>query len=165
MEIRDARADELAEIGTIRVEAYRADSFLSPESAYEPILRRLGADGAGHVLVAVDSDGELVGTVMLQTWPQAGELVRSPDEAEVRALAVRPAARGAGIGRALVAAVIDRATRENIRHLLLFTQSDMKTAHGLYEDAGFVRLPERDWAPEPGVDLLAYGLVLDLLVK
>jgi ribosomal protein S18 acetylase RimI-like enzyme len=163
VEIRDARTDELAEIGDIRVEAYRADDFLSPDSRYEPILRRLGADD-GHVLVAAD-DGGLVGTVMLQMWPQAGELVRNPGEAEIRALAVRPAARGAGVGRALVAAVIDRAVRESVALLLLSTQPDMKTAHRLYEDAGFVRMPERDWAPEPGVDLLAYGRALGVLVK
>jgi ribosomal protein S18 acetylase RimI-like enzyme len=164
VEIRDARADELAEIGDIRVEAYRADSFLSPDSRYEPILRTLGAEG-GHVLVAVDANGGLIGTVMLQVWPLTDELAQSPDEAEIRALAVRPAARGTGVGRALVAAVVDRAVREDVRQLLLFTQTDMKTAHRLYENAGFVRLPERDWAPEPGVDLLAYGLALDVLVK
>lgn len=159
MRIRDAKTAELAEIGTIRVAAYRADGFLSPESEYEPTLRGLGADGAGHVLVA-ERDGVLLGTVMLQTWPKAGQLVTGPDEAEIRALAVLPEARGGGLGRALLAAVMERAVREHVRHLVLFTQTDMKTAHRLYADAGFVRLPERDWSPEPGIDLLAYGLIL-----
>jgi hypothetical protein len=36
----------------------------------------------------------------------------------------------------------------------------MKTAHRLYEAAGFTRLPDRDWSPEPSVVLLAYGLRL-----
>jgi hypothetical protein len=40
----------------------------------------------------------------------------------------------------------------------------MTAAQHLYEDAGFVRLPERDWSPAPGVNLLAYGLALDMLV-
>jgi ribosomal protein S18 acetylase RimI-like enzyme len=160
MQIRDAKQDELAEIGAIRVAAYRADGYLSPGSRYEPRLRGLGADGAGHVLVAVADDGALIGTVMLQTWPDAGELVRHEDEAEIRALAVLPAARGAGLGRALLSAVIDRATQENIRLLLLFTQPEMKVAHRLYESAGFTRRPEQDWAPEPGVQLMAYGLPL-----
>lgn len=34
----------------------------------------------------------------------------------------------------------------------------MKAAHHLYEQAGFGRLPDRDWSPEPGVTLLAYGM-------
>jgi ribosomal protein S18 acetylase RimI-like enzyme len=162
MEIRDAKPDELAEIGSIRVAAYRADGFLSPQSEYEPTLRGLGGDGASHVLVAAAEDGKLVGTVTLQTWPDAaGQLVTGPGEAEIRALAVLPDARGTGLGRALLAAVMDRAEQVQARHLLLFTQPDMVVAHRLYEQAGFARLPERDWSPQPGVGLLAYGLILD----
>ena len=160
MMIRDAVPAELAEVGEIRVAAYRADGFLSAESAYEPTLRSLGADGLGQVLVAERPEGGLVGTVMLQGWPQAGRVVTGPDEAEIRALAVLPEARGTGLGRALLAAVLDQALRDRIRHLVLCTQTDMKAAHRLYEEAGFTRLPDRDWSPEPAVSLLAYGLLL-----
>jgi ribosomal protein S18 acetylase RimI-like enzyme len=134
---------------------------LSPDSRYAPRLRELGADGAGPVLVAADQN-VIVGTVMLQMWPNGGELLRGPDEAEMRALAVRPEARGQGAGRALVDAVIERAASLGIRHLLLLTQSEMKTAHRIYEQAGFARLPDRDLSPEPGITLLAYGLDLDV---
>lgn len=161
MLIRDAHQDEFAEIGELRVGAYRADAFLSPDSRYAPRLRGLGADGLGAVLVAADDQQPgILGTVMLQTWPHSGEFLRAPGEAEIRALAVRPSARGRGIGRALLAAVIDRAVALNVRHLLLLTQPEMKVAQHLYEDAGFSRLPERDWSPELGITLLAYGIVL-----
>ena len=161
MLIRDAHQDELAEIGEIRVGAYQADGFLSPSSRYATRLRELGTDGLGPVLVAVDEGTRaLTGTVMLQVWPQGGEVVKGPGEGEIRALAVRPDARGAGVGRALVAAVIERAREAGVQHLLLLTQPEMKTAHHLYEQAGFDRLPERDWSPEPGVMLLAYGMIL-----
>lgn len=168
IEIRNAQQDEFEELGDIRVGAYQADGFLSPQSTYAPRLRALGADGLDHVLVALqpdsggdgDSRGRIVGTVMLQGWPQGGEILAGPEEAEIRALAVVPEARGAGVGRALLAAVIDRAVRAGIRHLVLLTQTEMKAARHLYERAGFARLPERDWSPEPGVSLLAYGLVL-----
>jgi ribosomal protein S18 acetylase RimI-like enzyme len=158
MLIRDAHQDELAEVGELRLAAYRADGFLSPDSTYAPRLRDLGADGSGPVLVAVDGEpGRLLGTVMLQRWPYAGHVVAGPDEAEIRALAVRPAAQRGGVGRALLTAVTERAVREGVRHLVLLTQPEMKTAHRLYEEAGFVRLPDRDWSPEPGTMLLAYG--------
>jgi ribosomal protein S18 acetylase RimI-like enzyme len=162
MVIRDALRDELAEIGEIRVSAYLADGFLSPDSRYAPRLRELGSDGVGPVLVATD-DAVIIGTVMLQTWPNGGELLRGPEEAEIRALAVRPEARGRGAGRALVSAVIERAASLGVRNLLLLTQEEMKTAHRIYEEAGFARLPARDISPEPGVNLLAYGL--DLAVR
>jgi GNAT superfamily N-acetyltransferase len=161
MVIRDAHQDELAEIGEIRVNAYRADGFLAPDSRYAPRLRELGSDGAGPVLVAADDAG-IAGTVMLQTWPNGGEFLRGPTEAEIRALAVRPEAQGRGVGRALVGAVIERAATLGIRHLLLLTQPEMKTAHRIYDEAGFARLPDRDISPEPGVNLLAYGLDLDV---
>jgi len=177
-EIRDARQDEFDELGDVRVAAYRADGFLSPQSTYAPTLRALGADGLDQVLVAVDSErsassdgvgradqpeqgrGRIIGTVMLQGWPQGGEILAGPEEAEIRALAVVPGARGTGLGRALLAAAIERAARDGIRHLVLLTQAEMKAAHHLYEQAGFTRLPDRDWSPEPGVKLLAYSLVL-----
>lgn len=158
MLIRDAHQDELPEVGELRLAAYRADGFLSPDSTYAPRLRELGADGLGQVLVALaDEAGPILGTVMLQFWPDAGPVVRGPGDAEIRALAVRPQAQGAGIGRALLAAVTDRASNAGISELLLFTQPEMTTAHYLYEEAGFGRLPDRDWSPEPGITLLAYG--------
>jgi GNAT superfamily N-acetyltransferase len=161
MRVRDAHHDEFAEIGEIRVAAYRAGGFLAADSAYAQRLRELGADGAGQVLVAADGEGgRLLGTVMLQTWPQGGEVVTGPGEGEIRALAVRPEAWGGGVGRALLAAVIDRARRAGVRQLLLLTQPGMKAAHRLYAEAGFSRVPDRDWSPEPGLTLLAYGLTL-----
>jgi ribosomal protein S18 acetylase RimI-like enzyme len=117
------------------------------------------------VLVAVTHgsgrpDGAISGTVMLQPWPHAGKVVTGPAEAEIRGLAVAPEAQGAGVGCALLAAVIERATANGIGHLLLLTQPDMHAAQRLYERAGFRRLPDRDWAPWPGAMLLAYGLPL-----
>lgn len=166
MEIRDARPDEFDELGDLRVAAYRADGFLSPQSTYAPTLRALGADSFGQVLVAVDDQGSkpgrgpILGTVMLQGWPEAGDVLAGPEEAEIRALAVAPEAQGTGLGRRLLTAVIARAATAGFRRLMLLTQPDMKAAQHLYEEAGFTRLPDRDWSPEPGLTLLAYGLDL-----
>jgi ribosomal protein S18 acetylase RimI-like enzyme len=106
-------------------------------------------------------DGEqILGTVMLQRWPDGGHVVQGPDEAEVRALAVAPGAQGRGVGRALLQAVTDRASGQGVRHLVLCTQPEMFAAQHLYEVAGFRRIPDRDWCPAPGFTLLAYGLDL-----
>jgi len=195
VQIRDATPGELAVVGDIRIGAYQAGGFISPDSGYAPMLRGLGVDGTGHVLVAClpengdrpaddepraagpgdgerarDSepraagpgDGErIVGTIMLQMWPNCGPVVAGPDEAEIRALAVRPQVQGQGVGRQLLIRLIERASGLGVRHLVLCTEPGMRAAHRLYEQAGFVRLPERDWSPAPEVALLVYGLRLD----
>jgi ribosomal protein S18 acetylase RimI-like enzyme len=157
--IRPADPSEFPAVGDLRVEAYLADGYLSEASFYLGVLRGLGTDGSGEVLVAVDGGG-IVGTVMLQTSGQHGEIIHTASEAEVRALAVAPHARGHGIGRALIAAVTKLACERGICHLVLLTQSEMVTAQHLYGEAGFRRLPDRDWSPAPGVSLLAFGRVL-----
>jgi GNAT superfamily N-acetyltransferase len=159
--VRDALPGELTEVGEIRVAAYVADGFMSPDSGYAPRLRALGGDGDGPVMVAVDEgDGRILGTVMLQFWPHGGEIGVGRDEAEIRALAVVPGEQGRGTGTALLNAVIERARLAGLRRLLLLTQQEMKTAQRMYERAGFVRMPDRDWSPAEGVILLAYGLPL-----
>jgi ribosomal protein S18 acetylase RimI-like enzyme len=156
VKVRDARPEEFAAIGDLRVAAYRADGFLSATSTYAATLRALGTDGTGEILAAVDG-GRILGTVMLLPWPH-GQLVRAPDEAEIRALAVDQEARGRGIGGALVAAVLRRAAQRGVRLLVLLTHPDMRTAQRLYAATGFCRLPDRDWQPGSGPTLLAFSL-------
>jgi ribosomal protein S18 acetylase RimI-like enzyme len=161
--IRTALPTELPEIGDIRVAAYRADGFLSPASEYAATLHALGHDGSGDVLVAVADDGQLLGTVMLEYWPNQGGAMDGPGEAEIRALAVRPAARGQGAGNALLTAIIEHAAAHGVEHLVLATLPAMHTAHRMYEKAGFTRLPERDWAPgdaQSRDSLMVFGLRL-----
>jgi ribosomal protein S18 acetylase RimI-like enzyme len=162
--IREAQPSELPAVGELRVAAYVAGGFLSPDSGYAPRLRTLGTDSAATILVAAPASrdpAQIVGTIMLQSWPDAQEVVTGPDEAEIRALAVAPGAQGSGVGRALLHAALDRSARQGTQTVLLSTQPDMHAAHYLYEQAGFRRLPERDWSPEPGTELLVYALHRD----
>jgi ribosomal protein S18 acetylase RimI-like enzyme len=157
--VRDAWAGELAVIGELRVAAYRAGGLLSANPGYAEVLRGLGIPGSGDVLVAEDS-GRIVGTVMLEPFHRFSEIARNPGEAEARALAVAPREQHRGAGRALVRAVIERATLRGVHRLVLSTQPAASVAQHLYRLAGFTRLPERDWSPAPGMSLLAFGLVL-----
>jgi ribosomal protein S18 acetylase RimI-like enzyme len=157
--IREARAEEFDRIGELRVAAYRADGFLSETSTYADTLRVLGMDGSGEILAAVDGE-RLLGTVTLVIWPHGGEVLHNPGEGEIRALAVASAARGRGIGRALLAAVMQRATAREVRELLLLTQPEMRVAQHLYAEAGFRRLPGRDYEYAPGHHLFAFGMPL-----
>jgi ribosomal protein S18 acetylase RimI-like enzyme len=161
--IRDAKPDELDEVGEIRVTAYLAGGFVAPDSEYALTLRALGSQGDGTVLVAVTGEGagnRILGTVTLQFWPDGGQVGVGQDEAEIRALAVAPNGQGQGTGSALLQAVIERAAGHGVRHLVLLTLPQMAAAQRLYQRAGFRRLPDRDWTSPRGRTLLAYGLPL-----
>jgi ribosomal protein S18 acetylase RimI-like enzyme len=79
-----------------------------------------------------------------------------PDDARFRLLAVDPAARGRGVGRALVQACLDRARAAGKRRMTLHTTEWMAVARAMYERAGFRREPEGD-VQLPGVALIAYA--------
>ncbi|MEU9375215.1 GNAT family N-acetyltransferase [Streptomyces sp. NPDC048255] len=163
--IRAALPTEYEQLGEITARAYLGDGLLGADEAfYADVLRDVAARAAdGEVLVAVDEeDGERVlGGVTFAPPGSPLADIAGPGEAEFRMLAVSRAARGRGAGEALVRACVARAGElEGVTHLVLSTQSGMISARRLYERLGFVRTPERDWAPVPGLTLLTYRLSL-----
>ena len=161
MEIRAARPEEYDAVGGLTVRVYVGEGFVAPDSPYLPILRdAAGRAAAAELLVAVDGSGTLLGSVAFAPSGSEYAEVADPGEAGFRMLVVDPAARGRGVGEALVRACVARATALGCLRVRLSTQRDMHAAHQLYERLGFVRSPERDWSPLPGVDLITYALEL-----
>ena len=157
--VRVARPDEYDAIGTLTAEVYAAEGFAHGD--YLPILRDAARRAAtADLLVAVDADGHLLGTLTYAPGGTPFADVSEPGEAEFRMLAVRPEARGRGVATHLVGAAIARAWSQGQHRLAISTQPAMTTAHHLYERLGFRRAPERDWSPEPGVNLRTYTLEL-----
>jgi GNAT superfamily N-acetyltransferase len=159
--VRPARPSEFDQVGRLTVAAYRAGGLPGAASSYVTEL----ADAAGRaehaeLLVAADPEGALLGTVTVCTPGSALGEVSRPGELEFRMLGVAPAARGRGIGRALVQAVIGRATDVGAYRVVMCSLETARAAHRLYDRLGFVRLPERDWYPQPGLLLMAFALDL-----
>jgi ribosomal protein S18 acetylase RimI-like enzyme len=160
MRIRRAEPRDHAAVGEVTVAAY-ASLPEATESGYTDKLRDAATrDREAELWVAVDDADRVLGTVTVthdgSPWREIGR----GEEGEFRMLAVSPDAQGQGVGAALVRLCIDRFREVGAPGIVLSTLHAMSPAHRLYERHGFVRVPERDWSPVPGVDLVAYHLDL-----
>jgi ribosomal protein S18 acetylase RimI-like enzyme len=156
LSVQPARPEDFAAIAELTVAVYVNGGLASPDYASEL------ADVAGRVsradlLVVRDPAGRVLGSVALVLQGDFGNVTASDDEAAFRMLVVDPAAQGRGIGELLVVTCLDRARAAGKRRMVLSTDPLMTAAHRLYRRLGFTRLPERDWSPVPGTDLLVYS--------
>jgi ribosomal protein S18 acetylase RimI-like enzyme len=112
-------------------------------------------------LIVAELDGQLAGMVTLYLdaehssqggWPRGW--------ASIRLLALHPDYRGRGIGHALMEECIRRCRDQGIATIGLHTTEMMDVARRMYEKIGFVRAPEFDFYPRPGVVVMAYRLDL-----
>lgn len=170
MQVRIARPEELAEVGRLTAEVYVGDGFMSATDDYVSVLAdAVGRAGQAELWVAVDEQddpgqegrvGQILGTVTFCPLGSAYREIGRPDEGEFRMLAVAKEARGRGVGQALVQHCLDRSRALGYAGVRMSTMDRMTTAHRVYERLGFTRAPEDDWAPAPGVLLLAYSVRL-----
>ena len=108
---------------------------------------------AGHVIVALDSVGTLLGAVVVVPFGSPACRFARSGEAELHLLSVRPTARGRGIGSALVNAAVRAAQTDRPSRMILWTQPSMTAARRLYEKHGFERVPTLDFS-QGGRDFL-----------
>jgi ribosomal protein S18 acetylase RimI-like enzyme len=123
------------------------------------------ADVAGRaafttVLVAVAGE-RIVGTATVeldQTIEGSADL--DPGQANLRVLAVDPAARGCGVGRRLVEACLQVARRAGKEVATLHTTDEMAAAQRIYRSLGFQRDPSHDIELHADLVLRAFRLPL-----
>jgi GNAT superfamily N-acetyltransferase len=123
-------SDGIAEVLRAAFAGHRASYTPAAYSATTPdatAVRRRFAEGPRWVALV---DGAVAGTV---------SAVPKGDALHVRSMAVLPAARGHGAGRALLAAVEECARSGGFPSLTLSTTPFLSAAIRLYEGAGFVR--------------------------
>jgi ribosomal protein S18 acetylase RimI-like enzyme len=163
-EIRDARADELEAASAVIRAAYMEYRPAFPTSVWEAYIndsadvrRRL----AESELIVVLQDGRVAGCVTF--YPESA---RSTVEGwpagwtAIRLLAVAPEFRGRGLGRALTEECLRRTRARGVPTVGLHTTELMAVARAMYERMGFLRVPEYDFHPAPGITVLAYRLDL-----
>jgi GNAT superfamily N-acetyltransferase len=165
LRIRDARDDERDALRNVTLAAFEEYGTIMPQPLWvlyrRQILTTLDAAGPAERIVA-ERNSAIVGSALLyRPGAQAyGSTAGRVDEPQVRLLAVLPAARGEGVGLALMTECARRARRAGATTLGLHTMDMMQAATRMYERMGFVRAPDLDFSPAEGVLVKAYRLDL-----
>ena len=159
IKIREAGAEELAEVEALVEGAYREFRPLMPDGVWErwmDNLKEIIHAPEGLLLVA-ENRGRLEGAVKF--YPDARQARQGQwpaGAASIRMLAVQSSGRGKGYGLRLTQACLQRARELAIPTIFLYTGTFMAAARQLYEKLGFQRAPEFDRDPGP----IAYRLDL-----
>jgi GNAT superfamily N-acetyltransferase len=154
--VESARPEDYDRIAELTVGVY-VDGQLATEGYTPELADVAGRASRADLLVVRDGQDRVVGSVALVLSGDFGEVTTSDEEAAFRMLVVDPAAQGQGIGQLLVGTCLDRARAVGKKRMVISTGPKMTAAHRLYERLGFTRLPERDWTPVPGIDLMVYS--------
>ena len=144
MEVRAAVPGDADRIAELNAAGWRtgfrgliSDAYLA---AYDglPQLRRetLAAPGGDDIQLVADDGEEILGWI-------SGGMAQDDDLGsgayEVRACYVNPARWRTGVGRRLMAALIDRLNPERWTHLVLWTVRDASPTNAFYVALGMVR--------------------------
>jgi ribosomal protein S18 acetylase RimI-like enzyme len=173
--IREILPPEYEAVGKLTVSVYQQlEGMPGPDlmpDYYQTLLdveTRLQAPSV-QILVAI-ADGEnpalepLMGAVTfvgeMQDYGAESSATQLVNTGGIRLLAVDPAARGSGVGRALTEACIDRSRDLGHSQVALHTTSTMKIAWGLYERMGFQRSTDLDFDQGP-LPVFGFRLALD----
>jgi len=169
LEIREIRPGEYKQLGQLMVDVYSGlEGFPSPQEQpdYYEMLANIGCFNEQEdtaVLIAISADGMLAGGVVyfsdMARYGSGGTATEETNASGFRLLGVDPAARGAGVGRALSNACIQRAREQGHAQVILHTTQAMQVAWGLYENMGFVRSSDLDFMQG---ELPVFGFRLNL---
>ena len=169
LKIRDILKTEYQTLGKLMIDVYSTlDGFPGPDEqpAYYKMLAnigRLSEQENTRVLVALSRKKEIIAGVVyiseMSVYGSGGTATLETNASGIRLLAVDPASRGAGAGKALTNACINLARENNHTHVILHTTQAMKIAWQLYENLGFQRALDLDFMQQ---QLPVFGFRLKL---
>jgi len=161
IELRDARPDEYDAIGDLTYDVYVGDGYIGHDWDYVAELRDTARRAKEAEVVVAVEDGVLLGSITSCPAGSPWKELAAEGEGEFRLLAVAGAARGRGVGEALIRECLARSQAAGDRGMALSTMATMTAAHRIYERLGFRRSPEEDWWPGPHAQLWAFRMTYD----
>jgi GNAT superfamily N-acetyltransferase len=135
--LREATADDVPALVALLADdplgSTRESADLAP---YREAFAAVDADPAHLLVVAEDGDGTVVGTLQLSFLPglSRGGALR----AQVEGVRVAAAARGKGLGEAMLRWVAEESRRRGAALVQLTTDTRRHDAHRFYERLGYV---------------------------
>lgn len=131
IDIRPERPDSAAAKQLIDELEAVLDPLYPSESRHGYSVDKLLREGVTFFVVRANGDPAACGGVQFY----------GTDYAELKRMYVRPAHRGQGLAKALLAHLADHTRQHGIRVVRLETGIHQHAAIGLYERAGFVQIP------------------------
>ncbi|QEO15192.1 ribosomal-protein-alanine N-acetyltransferase [Agromyces intestinalis] len=139
--LRRARPDDLDAIMVLERATFVDDAW-----PVDAMAREL-ANPHAYYLVAVDDDSPD------DVFAYAGLLApEGGDQGDIQTIAVEAGRRGAGLGRALMQALIAEARRRGVESIFLEVRADNPVARGLYASLGFAEIGVRRRYYRGGID-------------
>jgi [ribosomal protein S18]-alanine N-acetyltransferase len=125
--IRPATRDDADAIAGLERESFGDD-------AWSDTLVDLELTAPGRVVVAAEQDDTIVGYASAAVIADVADLTR---------IAVRPSARRAGVARALLGALLERAAESGAERMMLEVADTNEPALGFYTASGFAEVARR----------------------
>lgn len=168
--IRNAKPSEFKRIGQLIVAVYSGlEGFpkADEQPEYYNTLAQIGEftkKSGVELLVAVSDNGKILGGVLyfsnMKNYGSGGTAPMEQNASGFRLLAVDPAARGLGIGKALSLECIARAKMHGHQQILIHSTAFMKLAQRMYRKLGFKRSQDLDFE-QRGLQVHGFRLNLE----
>ena len=142
--IRPATRDDAPAITALERDAFGTD-------AWSETLVDLELTAPGRVVVVSEQDDDLVGYASAAVIADVADLTR---------IAVRPAARRAGVARLLLDGLLDEVAVRGAARMMLEVADTNTAALGLYAASGFVEISRRHDYYGRGLDAVVMELAL-----
>ena len=160
--LRPATAKDLATIMALETSVFGEEAWSEPA-----MLRDMSDPNCVYIVVEQQAAGRARASGDMQFLGYAGLLCPpGSGDGDIQTIAVDPAARGLGLGRALMLVLLQRAEERRAERIFLEVRADNDIARALYESLRFEEIAVRPQYYQPeGIDAIVMRREKKLLLE